>query len=459
MPSHESTPPLVRPLEVLGLDDVPEVGGKNASLGEMIRKLADRGVRVPGGFATTATAYRRFIAENALEDVIRDLTERMRRREIPPARAGAGIRERILGATMPETLSASIREAYKALSRFYDRDALDVAVRSSATAEDLPEASFAGQQESFLNVVGPEQLLDACRRCFASLFTDRAISYREDRGFDHLEIALSVGVQKMVRSDEASAGVMFTLDPDTGFPGVTIISSSWGLGESVVKGLVSSDQFVVFKPLLRQAEAIPILDRERGSKEEKVIYDPDSPSGTVTRATSPAEREAFSLEDHDVLTLARWGSLLEEHYGYPLDIEWARDGRDGKLYIVQARPETVHHRAGTAALRSFSLLQRGEVLVTGTAVGTALAQGTVCRIRSPGEIDRFEPGAILVTERTDPDWGPILSRAAGVVTDQGSRTSHAAIVSRELGIPAVVGTGNGMQVLEDGAEVQRFRNR
>jgi pyruvate, water dikinase len=444
---------LVRPFQTLGLEDVPDVGGKNASLGEMIRKLSGHGVRVPGGFATTSAAYRSFVEDNGLHEVIRSLTEEMRRGDLPLADAGSRIRARMMEATIPEQVSLAIREAYEALSREYGSEELDVAVRSSATAEDLPEASFAGQQESFLNVVGAEELLTACRRCFASLFTDRAISYREARGFDHLEIALSIGIQKMVRSDESSAGVLFTLDPDTGFPDVTVISSAWGLGESVVKGMVSADQFVVFKPLLDRPGMVPIVDREKGSKEEKVVYDPDNPAGTVTRATSPDEREAFSLEDEDIMILARWGSLLEEHYGYPLDIEWARDGRDGKVYIVQARPETVHHRAGAAALHSFTLSERGEVLVTGTAVGDAVTHGRVCRIRSPEEIDRFEHGSILVTERTDPDWGPILSRAAGVVTDQGSRTSHAAIVSRELGIPAVVGAGDAMEVLEDGQEV------
>jgi pyruvate, water dikinase len=447
-------PPLVRFFEDLSIQDVPDVGGKNASLGEMIRAASSLGMRVPEGFATTATAYRTFLSSNGLEEPIGRLLARMHAEKISLPQAGSEIRELILAASVPEPISEAIREAYRTLSGRCEREDLDVAVRSSATAEDLPEASFAGQQDSFLNVVGADEVVAACQRCFASLFTDRAISYREERGFDHLAVALSVGVQKMVRSDEASAGVLFTLDPDTGFPNVTVISASWGLGESVVKGNVSPDQFVVFKPLLDRPEAVPIVERERGSKEEKVVYDPEGSGGTVTRPTSPEERGRTSLTDGEVLTLARWGSLLEDHYGYPLDIEWAKDGKDGGLHVVQARPETVHGRREAAAgLRSYTLAERGEVLVTGTAVGDAVVHGQVCRIRSPKEIDRFRPGEILVTERTDPDWGPILKRAGGVVTDQGSRTSHAAIVSRELGIPAVVGAGDAMEVLQDGQEV------
>jgi pyruvate, water dikinase len=444
---------LIRFFEELRLSAVSEVGGKNASLGEMIATLSPRGIRVPSGFATTATAYRLFIRDNELEPPIRSLLSAWKAGESSLPEAGAAIRSLILDAPLPDQLDDGIRSAYRSLSEREGRSELDVAVRSSATAEDLPEASFAGQQESFLNVVGEGALVDACRRCFASLFTDRAITYREERGFDHMEIALSVGVQTMVRSDEGSAGVLFTLDPDTGFPRVIVISSSWGLGESVVKGTVSPDQFVVFTPLLDRKGASPILERERGTKAEKVIYHPDDPGGTVTVPTSPEEREALSLDDQDVLTLARWGRELEAHYGYPLDIEWARDGRDGSLYIVQARPETVHHRAGAVALRSYTLESRGEVIVTGTAVGDAIAVGRVCRLDSPGEMHRFSAGDILVAERTDPDWGPVLNIAGGVITDQGGRTSHAAIVSRELGIPAVVGAGNAMEVLNDGEEV------
>jgi pyruvate, water dikinase len=446
--------PFVQPFQDLSLADVPRVGGKNASLGELIRVMGGEDAPVPGGFATTADAYRTFLDANDLRPRMQAALLAMDRGERSLAQTGGRIRDLIREGTMPEPLTRAITEAYRELSSRYGVEALDVAVRSSATAEDLPEASFAGQQESYLNVVGEADLLEACRDCFASLFTDRAISYREERGFDHMSIALSVGVQKMVRSDEGSAGVLFTLDPDTGFPGVAVISSSWGLGESVVKGTVSPDQITVFKPLLEREGAVPILERELGTKETKIVYDPDRPGGTVTRDTSPEERAALSLTDDEALTLARWGTLLEQHYGLPLDIEWARDGRDGRLYLVQARPETVHARVqAAAALRTFTLGERGEALVEGTAVGSAIASGTVCRIESPAEMDRFEDGAILVTRRTDPDWGPLLNRAGGVVTDQGGRTSHAAIVSRELGIPAVVGAGNAMEVLADGMEV------
>jgi pyruvate, water dikinase len=449
---HESASRFVRPFRGLGLSDLAEVGGKNASLGELLRVMGD-GAPIPGGFATTAQAYWTFIDGNDLREPIRSVLAALERRETSLSEAGAGIRDLILSAELPGSIAEEILGAYAELSREHGSDAVDVAVRSSATAEDLPEASFAGQQESYLNVVGAEDLLDACRRCFASLFTDRAISYREERGYDHMAIALSVGVQKMVRSDEGSAGVLFTLDPDTGFPGVVVISSSWGLGESVVKGTVSPDQFIIFKPLLQREGTVPILERQVGSKETKVVYDPTRTGGTVTLETPSAERATLSLEDQEALTLARWGVTLEKHYRRPLDIEWARDGRDGKLYLVQARPETVHARGQAAALRTYTLRERGDVVAEGTAVGSAIAAGRVCRIEHPGEMDRFEDGAILVTRRTDPDWGPLLNRAAGVVTDQGGRTSHAAIVSRELGIPAVVGAGDAMVVLDDGMEV------
>jgi pyruvate, water dikinase len=442
---------LVRPFAELGSSDLGEVGGKNASLGEMIRALQDSGVRVPDGFATTSLAYRRFLEENELEAPIREVLAGMDAEETTLAEAGKQIREMILGGTFSEELASAIREAYRGLSETAGEEAVDVAVRSSATAEDLPDASFAGQQDSFLNVTGEEALLETCRRCYASLFTDRAIDYRRSRDFDHMEVALSVGVQRMVRSDQASAGVIFTLDPDGGFPGVVVITSAWGLGEAVVQGTISPDQFLVFKALLEREDRVPILERERGSKEEKVVYREEG--GTESVATSKEERESLTLSDDEVLTLARWSVAIEEHYEAPMDIEWAKDGPTGELFIVQARPETVHSRDAAAVLRSYELTGSGEVLVEGAAIGSAIATGKVSRIDSPSEMDRFEPGTILVTGRTDPDWGPILNQAAGIVTDQGGRTSHAAIVSRELGIPAVVGTGDGTSVLEDGMEV------
>lgn len=446
--SHSS---LVRPFAELGSEDLGEVGGKNASLGEMIRALQDSGVQVPDGFATTSYAYRRFLEENDLDAPIRKALAEMDGGKISLSNAGERIRKMILDGTFSEELATAIRKAYRDLSEATGQETVDVAVRSSATAEDLPDASFAGQQDSYLNVTGEEALLETCRRCFASLFTDRAIDYRRSRDFDHMEVALSVGVQRMVRSDQAAAGVIFTLDPDGGFPGVVVITSAWGLGEAVVQGTISPDQFLVFKALLKREDRIPILERELGSKEEKMVYRKGGGSEAVP--TSEEERESLTLSDQEVLTLARWSVAIEDHYGTPMDIEWAKDGPTGELFIVQARPETVHSRDATAVLRSYELTGSGEVLVTGAAIGNAIAVGRVSRIASPAEMDRFEPGTILVTGRTDPDWGPILSQAAGIITDQGGRTSHAAIVSRELGIPAVVGTRDGTSVLEDGMQV------
>jgi len=437
-------------LEDLTDQDVPQVGGKNASLGEMLRTLEKKGVRVPGGFATTAEAYRLFLSETGLAEEIAGALDEMDGGEV--GEVGKKIRERILDSPLPAALEESLRDAYRKLSQQSGVAEVDVAVRSSATAEDLPEASFAGQQESFLNVVGEEQLLDTVRRCYASLFTDRAIAYREEQGFDHMEVALSAGVQKMVRADKGAAGVLFTLDTDTGFPRVILINAAWGLGESVVQGTVNPDRYLVFKPLLDQDGLIPIVEKERGLKEEKVIYDEDA-GGVTAVETQEGEREAFVLSEDEILQLARWGQAIEDHYGRPMDIEWGKDGESGELFILQARPETVQARKAAGALKTFSLMEEGEVRISGAAVGGRISQGKVAVLSSPDEIDRFEAGSVLVTERTDPDWGPILESAAAVVTDHGGRTSHAAIVSRELGIPAVVGTEDGTRTLEDGEEV------
>jgi pyruvate,water dikinase len=438
-------------LEDLSNDDVPRVGGKNASLGEMIRNLREEGIRVPGGFATTARAYRTFLAHNDLDEAIRDDLEGLENGG-DVAEVGSTIRDRIIDAEMPEEVAEAVREAYRELSERYETDEVDVAARSSATAEDLPEASFAGQQESFLNVVGAGELIRACKRCYASLFTDRAISYREEQGFDHMDVALSVGIQKMVRSDRSSAGVLFTLDTDTGFPDVVLVNGAWGLGESVVQGTVNPDRFVVFKPFLDDEDLFPVLEKSLGTKAKKVVYDEEE-GGVVDRETSPEERRSWVLSDQEILTLARWGRAIEDHYDRPMDVEWGKDGETDELFILQARPETVQARKGESALRVYELKETGDVLATGAAIGKAVAAGTAARLDSPDEIDRFESGSVLVTERTDPDWGPILEEAAAVVTDHGGRTSHAAIVSRELGIPAVVGTGDATRAVEDGAEV------
>ncbi|WP_235906715.1 phosphoenolpyruvate synthase [Pseudomonas saliphila] len=443
----------IRWFEDLGNNDVSSVGGKNASLGEMIANLREGGVRVPGGFATTADAYRAYLEHNELKDRIRTLTEALVREEKSLKQVGKEIREAFLQGSFPDDIEQAIRNAYEELAARNARKDLPVAVRSSATAEDLPEASFAGQQETYLNIRGGDDLIDACRKCYASLFTDRALNYREHRGFDHLDVALSVGVQKMVSSDKACAGVMFSLDTDTGFPDVVVINATWGLGETVVQGTVDPDEYRVFKPGLENTHLVPILARKCGSKKEKMIYAARGPKPTKTVDTTRAEREAMVLDDDDVLTLARWAVTIEKHYGTPMDMEWAKDSDSGELYCVQARPETVHSQKQSGAFKSYRLEETGEVLARGVAIGESIAAGRVRILKSPQEIDRFEDGDVLVTERTDPDWGPIMKRATAIITDHGGRTSHAAIVSRELGVPAIVGTGSGTAVLKDGQEV------
>jgi len=435
--------------EDLGNDDVDIVGGKNASLGEMLSNLREQGVRVPGGFATTADAYRDFVLHNDLDSIIWDLTESLSREQKSLRQVGKDIREAFRQAEFPEDLEHAIREAYAALSERHEEKHLAVAVRSSATAEDLPEASFAGQQETFLNISGGDNLVDACRDCYASLFTDRAINYREHRGFDHLKLALSVGVQKMVRSDKASAGVMFSLDTDTGFPDVVVINAAWGLGETVVQGTVDPDEYRVFKPALGRENLIPILGRSRGSKTRKLVYASRGSETTRMVKTEKAERQALVLDDGEILTLARWAVLIEQHYGKAMDMEWAKDADTGQLYCVQARPETVHSQHQSGAFKSYRLKEDSEVLARGIAIGESIASGRVKILDSPEDMDQFEDGDVLVTGRTDPDWGPVMKRAAAIITDHGGRTSHAAIVSREMGVPAIVGTGTGTKDLKD----------
>ncbi len=444
--------PSIQWFEQLGRGDVARVGGKNASLGELLRKLGGAGVRVPGGFATTADAYWRFLAHNELEPQLRALTKSLAAGERSLAEVGDAIRRVIRHGEFPEPLARAIRDAYAELSRRYGVEDLAVAVRSSATAEDLPEASFAGQQETYLNVRGAADLLVACRDCYASLFTDRAIVYRQERGFDHLQVALSIGVQKMVRADTAGAGVMFSLDTDSGFPNVVVINAAWGLGEAVVQGRVSPDEYRVFKPRLAERDLVPILGKSVGAKERKIIYATGGKQTTKIVETSAAEQRGFVLSDAEIIQLARWAVAIEDHYGVAMDMEWAKDGDDGELYCVQARPETVFSQKRGAALRSYTMHGSAEPILTGVAVGQAIATGPIKILHEPREMDRFEDGDILVTERTDPDWGPIMKRAAAIVTDHGGRTSHAAIVSRELGIPAVVGTARGTSVLQDGRQ-------
>ena len=443
----------IRFFSELNNDDVPLVGGKNASLGEMFSDLADRGVPVPDGFATTADAYREYLDANDLPEKIRALVDDLNSGVRELSEVGRRIRQLIRHGEFPEGIAQAIRDAYDELSQRYDTERADVAARSSATAEDLPNASFAGQQETFLNVTGHDDLLDACRNCYASLFTDRAISYREEQGFDHMKVALSVGVQKMVRSDEAGSGVLFTLDTETGFPDVVVINAAWGLGENVVQGTVNPDEYRVFKPLLDEGEFQPIIEKHIGAKEHKMVYAHGGSETTRNVDTTAAERDSFVLSDEEIVTLARWGAIIEDHYGRPMDIEWAKDGQLEELFILQARPETVQSQKEAETLKSYSLKESGKVLVEGLAIGEAIATGQAQVLESSDQIGRFKEGSILVTGMTDPDWVPIMKKSAGIVTDHGGRTSHAAIVSREFGIPAVVGTGNATHVLKDGQEV------
>jgi pyruvate, water dikinase len=445
--------PLIVWFDDLGRGDVGRVGGKNASLGEMVRHLGDRGVRVPPGFATTADAYWQFIKANNLHEVIAAALDDLAAGKAPLSEVGHTIRRAVLRAPWPDDLTAAMTAAYRDLSQRAGKTDTDVAVRSSATAEDLPEASFAGQQESFLNICGEAALLDACRRCYASLFTDRAISYRQAHGFDHLQVALSVGVQVMVRSDIGAAGVMFSIDTETGFDQVAVINAAWGLGETVVQGAVSPDEYQVYKPLLSDGALAPIIEKKLGAKASKMIYAKHGDSPTRTVPTSKAERAAFVLSDKDILQLGQWAVVIEDHYGCPMDIEWAKDGETGELYIVQARPETVQSRKAAGEYLSYRITSKGRTLISGLSIGDAVVTGRVCLLESARDIDKFVEGAILVTETTDPDWVPIMKRAAAIVTDHGGRTSHAAIVSRELGLPAIVGSGTATQVLHDEQEV------
>ncbi|MCH7822495.1 MAG: phosphoenolpyruvate synthase [Proteobacteria bacterium] len=443
--------PYVIELAELGMQDIEVVGGKNASLGEMISKLAELGIRVPGGFATTAAAYRDFLSSNALDEHIAKLLDDLNVGDLDAlTAAGLEIRDAILAAPLPERLIADIDSAWQAMSAGLE---IAVAVRSSATAEDLPDASFAGQQETFLNVRGLDHLIGALHKVYASLFTDRAIAYRAHQGFDHNQVALSVGVQTMVRSDVGSAGVMFTLDTESGFRDVVFITASYGLGETVVQGLVNPDEFYVYKPALEQQKH-PILRKNIGSKLIKMIYSEHlTPGKTVdTVDVDEAESQVFSLTDEAIIELSRMAVTIEKHYGRPMDIEWGLDGTDGKLYILQARPETVQSRSGRSIQR-FTLKGRSSVVTTGRSIGNKIGSGTAKIIRSVKEMDRIQTGDILVSDMTDPDWEPVMKRAAGIVTNRGGRTCHAAILARELGIPAVVGCGDATETIKDGQDV------
>ncbi|WP_114783213.1 phosphoenolpyruvate synthase [Botryobacter ruber] len=439
------------PFKEITMDHVPVVGGKNASLGEMFRELSASNIRIPDGFATTATAYQEFIQSNQLYDKIEKLLEALDTKEFTNLNeTGEKIRQLILNARFPDNIANAIKQAYQDLASQYEGP-IQVAVRSSATAEDLPNASFAGQHESYLNISGEEQVLHACLRCYASLFTNRAIKYRHDHGFNHMKVYLSVGVQKMVRADVGSAGVCFTLDPESGFDQVVFITGSWGLGENVVQGTVNPDEFYVFKPTLRQGRKA-IIGKKMGTKEKTMVYAEDNPDQPVRNTDTPAEkRNLYVLKDTEVSLLAEWAVKIEEHYGRPMDIEWAKDGETDKIFIVQARPETVHsQKQKQLKYKTYALKEEGKKLTSGKGIGQRIISGTARILNSPQESDQLQPGEILVTDITNPDWDPILKKVSAIVTNKGGRTSHAAIVARELGALAVVGTGNATQVIEDG---------
>ena len=440
------------------LDDIPQVGGKNASLGEMIRELTAKGVNVPDGFAVTAYAYRYLLDSAGIADEMAAILSDLDTHDMHNlSEKGEKLRALIYNAEIPDDLNRAIVGAYKKLCEEYEKDT-DVAVRSSATAEDLPDASFAGQQETYLNIRGEAALIDACKRCFASLFTNRAISYREDKGFDHMSVALSIGVQKMVRSDLAASGVIFSIDTESGFRDAVLLTGSYGLGELVVQGTVNPDEFYVFKPTLKTGYK-PILQKKLGTKEVKMVYASGKEDPVEIIPVAEDERKQFCITEDEILTLARWTIIIEDHYsekaGFfkPMDIEWGKDGNTGEMFILQARPETVQSQRDVNVLESYKLSESGNLLVTGTAVGSRIGAGPAHIIANVNDIKDFKKGEILITDMTDPDWEPIMKIAAAIITNKGGRTCHAAIISRELGVPCIVGTGDGTEKLKGVSEV------
>ncbi|MFA6198362.1 MAG: phosphoenolpyruvate synthase [Patescibacteria group bacterium] len=436
----------------LNRQDVKYVGGKNSSLGEMYRYLTPRGVLVPNGFAVTAAAYQHFLKDAGIKKAIATILKQTKISDITSlAKGGLAIRQTILKSEFPEDLKEEIIKSYRQLEKEFGPNC-DVAVRSSATAEDLPDASFAGQQETFLNVRGTTELMLACRKCFASLFTNRAISYRADKHYDHFKISLSIGVQKMIRSDLATSGVMFSLDTESGFKDVVLINASYGLGENIVLGKVTPDEFFVYKPGLAKGN-YPILSRRLGTKSVKLIYSGDAHNPTVDVPVPVKDRAKFCLTDRDVIKLAKWAVIIEKHYGRPMDMEWAKDGRTGQLYIVQGRPETVQSQRDYTVLEDYTLLGKGKVLITGSPVGSRIGAGVAHVLNEAKDISKFKKGEVLVTDMTDPDWEPIMKIASAIVTNRGGRTCHAAIISRELGIPCIVGTEHGTAKIKTGRPI------
>jgi len=449
---------LVLWFDQIGIEDVGLVGGKNASLGEMYRLLTLKGIKIPNGFALTSKAYWLFLNENHLVDKIKHALGELDTSNMHNlSERGHKVRELIRSAEFPHELKEAIIEGYKHLCIQYGPDT-DVAVRSSATAEDLPDASFAGQQETYLNIKGHSMLLDAVKKCFASLFTNRAISYRKDKNFNQFSIALSVGIQKMVRSDLACSGVMFSIDTETGFRDAVLINGSYGLGENVVQGAVNPDEYYVFKPTLKQGYK-PIISKKVGDKSVRMIYDTQGSKTTKNVSVPKEDREKFCLKDEEVLILARWACTIEDHYSWkagqykPMDMEWAKDGQTNELYIVQARPETVQSRKDLSKITNYVLKQKGKILVEGRSVGSKIGSGKANVIKEVKNINDFKKGDVLVTEMTDPDWEPIMKIASAIVTNRGGRTCHAAIISRELGIPCVVGCGDATELIKTTSDI------
>lgn len=442
--------PYVRKFSEINKMDIPVVGGKNASLGEMFSNLSAKEIKVPNGFATTATAYWEFLKSNRLEDPLQRLMQELDKKEYANLKEiGAKARNLLLNAALPKHVTDAVLDTYREV---FGKDDAGVAVRSSATAEDLPQASFAGQHESYLNVRSEKGLMEAIKKCYASLYTNRAIKYREDNGFAHEKIALSVGIQKMVRSDQSCSGVAFTLEPESGFRDIIHLSGVWGLGENLVQGLVTPDEFLLFKPSLRKGN-MPIIHKSLGDKEKTMICGDDQSSPTINVLTPLEKRSSFVLNEKEIIQLGHWCLRIEEHYQQPMDIEWAKDGITDEIFIIQARPETVHARKTTALIKEYHLLEKGEVIAAGEAIGNKIASGTARVLHSTQESEKLQWGEILVTDSTSPDWDPILKKAAAIITNKGGRTSHASIVARELGVPAVVGTDDATEKIKDGEPI------
>ncbi len=441
--------PFIKKFKEIHIDDIAAVGGKNSSLGEMLTRLSSKGINVPDGFATTAFAFWTFLDYNNLWEPLKELLHQLDHKDFTNLKeTGKKARTLMLNAHMPEVISSEISKAYKELC---GGEYFEVAVRSSATAEDLPQASFAGQHESFLNIKGEKELLSAVQKCFASLYTDRAIKYREDNGFAHEKVALSVGIQKMVRSDKACSGVGFTLEPESGFRNVIHLSGVWGLGENIVQGEVTPDEFFVFKPTLIKGKNA-IIQKKLGAKEKTMIYadQGNDQTSTINIYTPEEKRMQFVLNDEEIKKLSQWALIIEQHYDKPMDIEWAKDGNSGEIYIIQARPETVHSQKNPFIIHEYQLQEKGEVLATGNAIGSKVAAGVARILQSPKEADKLQQGEIIITDITTPDWDPVLKKAAAIITNKGGRTSHASIVARELGVPAIVGCSNATEKIKDG---------